>query len=173
MRPWILLQPWNGEIIPGKESNMRAGSSLRLALVLTCLAALAGRAHAGDEDSLKPIPDASLALSAKSVAAGVGYAWGGGTLTYKGKTHEVEVDGLTAGAVGASSITAEGSVYYLKELADFDGNYTAVVGGVTVGGGGAGLVMRNQKGVEVRMRATTLGMSLTAGVSGVKLALKK
>jgi hypothetical protein len=31
-------------------------------------------------------PDATLKLSGGSVAAGVGYTWGGGTLTYKGKT---------------------------------------------------------------------------------------
>jgi hypothetical protein len=33
--------------------------------------------------------------------------------------------------------------------------------------------MRNQNGVKVRLVATTQGVSLTAGVSGVKLAIKK
>jgi hypothetical protein len=33
--------------------------------------------------------------------------------------------------------------------------------------------MTNQHGVEVRMTATTQGVSLTAGVSGVKLAVKQ
>ena len=48
-----------------------------------------------------------------------------------------------------------------------------MVAGATAGGGGSALVMRNQNGVEVHLVATTQGVSLTAGMSGVKLALKK
>lgn len=48
-----------------------------------------------------------------------------------------------------------------------------MVGGATVGGGGGGLAMKNQNGVVVELVATTQGVSLTAGVSGVKLSIKK
>ena len=152
---------------------MQPRSSLRLALVLALLVALGGVARAADKTAAKEKPSATLTLTGKSVAAGVGYSWGDGTLVYKGKSYAVTVDGLTAGQVGANSITAKGSVYHLTKLEDFDGNYTAVAAGATVGGGGGGLAMQNQHGVEVRMSASTRGLSLTAGVSGVKLALKK
>jgi hypothetical protein len=42
-------------------------------------------------EKLKPSgkPDATFGLSNKSVALGVGFSWGGGTLTYKGKEYPV------------------------------------------------------------------------------------
>ena len=43
-----------------------------------------------------------------SVAAGIGFSWGGGTLTYRGKRYPVSVDGLTVGSVGYSKATASG-----------------------------------------------------------------
>ena len=51
-------------------------------------------------------PDATIKLHGGSVAVGIGYSWGGGTLTYKGKTYEVEVKGLSVGDVGATDIQA-------------------------------------------------------------------
>src|SRR5690349_10804618 len=82
-------------------------------------------------------PDATLRLSGGSVAAGVGFSWGSGTLTYKGKEHAISVKGISAGDVGVTKVEASGKVYGLKDLKDFDGNYTAVGAGATVGGGGS------------------------------------
>jgi hypothetical protein len=138
-----------------------------------CLAALACAASTEERESLQPPIDATLELSGRNIAAGVGFAWGGGKLTYKGKEYAVAVDGLTVGSIGVTAIEATGTVHHLAKLEDFDGSYTAAVAGSTVGGGGAWLVMRNQKNVEVRMHATTQGVSLTIGTSGVKLALAK
>ena len=149
---------------------MNARSFLSVAVVAACLVALPGVAAAKGKAKA---PDATIRLESKGVAAGVGFSWGSGKLHYKGKSYDLEVDGLTVGSVGAGSVTATGKVYHLKKLEDFDGNYTAVVGGAAIGGGGGGLAMRNQNGVDVHLTATTRGVSLTAGVSGVKLAIKK
>lgn len=149
---------------------MKARSFLCSTVASVCLVGLLGVAEAEEE---KAKPDATMEVESKSVGVGVGISWGGGKLHYKGHTHNLEVDGLTVGTVGASQIRATGEVYHLKNLADFDGNYTAVVGGATAGGGAGALIMKNQNGVEIRMVATTQGVSLTAGVSGVKLSVKK
>ncbi|HTO06666.1 MAG TPA: hypothetical protein VMR86_06370 [Myxococcota bacterium] len=141
---------------------MKLRWSLAIALSALCLTAYE-----------KPQPDAKLALSATQIAAGVGFAWGTGTLTYDGKDYPVSVDGITVGAVGIASATAEGDVYHLKKVEDIAGNYTGAAAGTTVGGGRAGLVMRNQNGVEIRLTATTKGVSLTIGSTGVTLSLKK
>ena len=117
--------------------------------------------------------DGTVRFTGKSAAAGVGWTWGDGTLTYKGKNYPVEVDGLTVGSVGAASIEATGQIYDLGKLSDFDGTYTAASAGATVGGGMGTLVMKNQHGVSIHMRATTEGIKLTAGVSGIKLHLKQ
>jgi len=118
-------------------------------------------------------PDATIKLSAGSVAAGVGISWGSGTLTYKGKSYPVSVNGLSVGDVGISKIEASGKVYGLKNLDDFDGNYTAASVGATVGGGGSLTAMRNQNGVRVDLVATTRGVKFVLGGSGVDMKIKK
>jgi len=120
-----------------------------------------------------PKPDATITLTAKAVGAGAGYSWGDGKLHYKGKTYNITVDGLTIGTVGANEIQATGEVYDMKSVEDFVGTYAAAVAGATIGGGGGGTTMKNQNGVVISMSATTRGVSLTLGASGVKFALQK
>jgi len=150
---------------------MRVRSFACAAVVGAFLLGSLDLAHAAEKEAAKP--DATIEISAKALAAGAGYSWGGGKLKYQGKTYDVTIDGLTVGAVGMSSITASGEVYNLKKLEDLDGNYTAVAAGATIGGGGGALTMQNQNGVQITLKATTRGVSLTLGVSGVKLAVKK
>jgi len=143
---------------------------------IAALAVAAGLAFAASSvraEEAKEKPDGTLHLESKSVAVGVGFSWGDGTLKYKGETYKVEVDGLTVGQVGATTVNATGEVFHLKKLADFDGTYAAITGGATVGGGGGALAMRNQNGVVIQITGTSQGLNLTAGVSGVKLAVKK
>jgi hypothetical protein len=135
--------------------------------------ALAVTAFVAADESPDSQPVALLRLSAKQVAAGVGWSWGDGTLEFDGKTYPVTVDGLTIGAAGIKELTANGDVYHLSKLEDFEGTYAGVGQGTTVGGGGTRAILRNAKGVEVRVLATSRGVSFTLGVSGVKLAFKK
>ena len=118
-------------------------------------------------------PDATIKLSGGSVAAGVGFSWGSGTLTYKGKTHPIDVKGLSVGDVGVTKVEASGTVHNLKSLDDFDGNYTAVGAGATAGGGGSASTMRNQNGVTVDLVSTTQGVKIAIAASGVEMKIKK
>jgi len=59
-----------------------------------------------------------LNLTDGSVAAGVGFSWGKGTLTYAGKTYPLKVEGLSLGKVGLSRATAIGTVSNLKNLSE-------------------------------------------------------
>ena len=118
-------------------------------------------------------PDATVKMTGKSVAAGVGYSWGSGVLTYQGKEYPFSVNGLSAGDIGVSSAELTGNVYNLKKLEDFDGNYTGVSAGATVAGGGGGTAMKNQNGVLMNVVSTTRGLTFKLGVDGVKVQLKK
>ena len=118
-------------------------------------------------------PDATVSLSGKSVAAGVGFSWGKGTLHYKGKSYPFSVDGLSVGDVGASSIDATGSVYHLKSLEDFNGQYTAASTGAAVGGGAGVATMKNAAGVVMNLKATTRGVKFKLGADGVKVNLEQ
>jgi hypothetical protein len=118
-------------------------------------------------------PDAVLKLSEGSVAVGIGWNWGKGTLSYKGKSYPVKVDGLTVGEVGIKRANAVGNVYDLKSLADFDGTYVAGGAGATIGGGAGITAMKNQNGVTIEMKSTTQGASLKLAAEGLKLSVIK
>jgi hypothetical protein len=137
-------------------------------LVIALLGAAVSMALAAEEKT----PDATLKLHTGSVAAGIGFSWGGGTLTYKGKDHEISVKGLSIGDVGITKAEASGKVYGLKDLKDFSGNYTGVGAGATVAGGGSVVTMRNQNGVTIDITATTQGLKVMLGGGGVDLQIK-
>jgi hypothetical protein len=142
---------------------------LRTAVLGCAVALFATAAHAAEKHAK---PDGSIELSEGSVAVGIGYSWGHGTLTYKGKKHKFKVDGLSAGDVGAQKVTAKGEVYHLKKLEDFNGTFAAAEAGATVGGGGGVSIMKNQNGVEMRVKSTAQGINLTIGGAGVKVQLE-
>lgn len=117
--------------------------------------------------------DALIEFSGGSVAAGIGFSWGSGTLTQAGKTYTLKVDGLTLGNVGITKASAWGRVYHLKKLSDINGTYAAVGTGATVGGGGSAIAMKNAKGVVIDVFTTTEGASIGLGTGGLKIELKQ
>ena len=128
------------------------------------VAALAGLGAAASQKG-------TVRLTEGSVAAGIGFSWGKGTLTYAGKAYPVKVEGLSVGEVGVTRATAVGTVSNLKKLSDFSGTYAAVGAGATAAGGAGVTVMRNENGVVIELKSTAQGASLKVGVDGVRLAL--
>ena len=141
----------------------------KIGLLLIVLGVITGFTQAAKEEK----PDATLRLSGGSVAAGIGFSWGKGTLTYKGKDYPISVSGLSLGKVGITGATASGEVYNLKKLRDFDGNYTAAGAGMTLAGGRSAVAMKNQNNVRVLLTSTTRGVDVTIGGGGVDMKLKK
>ena len=117
--------------------------------------------------------DATIKLTGGSVAAGVGISWGSGTLSYKGKDYPIDVKGLSVGDVGVTKIAASGTVHNLKDIKDFDGNYTAVGAGAAAAGGGGAATMKNQNGVTVDLVSTTQGVKVAIGGGGVDMKIKQ
>ena len=118
-------------------------------------------------------PDATVRMTGKSIAAGVGFSWGSGVLTYEGKEYPFSITGLSAGDIGITSVEVSGNVFNLKSLDQFNGNYTSFNAGVTLAGGAGGATMRNQNGVVINVVVTTQGLNFDLGVDGVKVELKK
>src|SRR5437879_11513001 len=116
-------------------------------------------------------PDATLIFSSGSVAAGIGFSWGNGTLSYNGKTYPVRIEGLSVGAAGVTRATAKANVFNLAKVEDFSGNYAAVSVGATVGGGGGATLLRNQHGVGIELLSTTQGAGVMVGVEEIPLTL--
>ena len=137
-------------------------------LAVVIIIGLAGLVPAAEKK-----PDATLKLTEGSVGVGVGWSWGKGTLTYKGKQYPFKVDGLSVGDVGVKKASATGKVYDLKKLEDFNGTYSAAAAGATVGGGGSATAMQNENRVGITLLATTQGIAFKFAAEGVKLTLTK
>ncbi len=135
---------------------------------LTVFVCLSGLAMAQQKT-----PDATLTMSEGQVAVGIGFSWGKGVLTYKGKEYPFTVKGLSVVDVGITKATSAGKVYNLKKIEDFNGNYTAASAEGTVAGGAGALTMKNQNGVVIDLVSTTQGVNLKLAVEGVKLELAK
>ena len=118
-------------------------------------------------------PDATVKTTGTSVAAGIGFSWGSGVLTYKGKEYPFSISGLTAGDIGIASAQLTGEVFNLKKLEDFSGNYTAAGAGAAVGGGAGVAAMKNQNGVEMTLTASAQGVRFALPVAGVNIKLKQ
>ena len=107
-----------------------------------------------------------------AVAVGIGYSWGGGTVTYDGKTYPISVSGLSALDVGASKYSATGTVTNLKQIKDIEGTYVAGEVGATVAGGVSASSMRNDKGVVIKFETTRAGLQFTIAPKGATIKLK-
>ena len=118
-------------------------------------------------------PDATVKLTEGSVAAGIGWSWGRGTLSYKGKTYKFKVEGLSVGEVGITKAQATGNVFSLKNLEDFSGIYRAASAGATAVKGKDITALENDKGVVLELKSATKGASLKLALEGLKLALEK
>ena len=124
--------------------------------------------------SVKPAPKISGAVSieSKSVAAGVGFQWGKGSLTmYDGSTHKFKISGLSIIDVGISSATLSGDVYQLTDPQDFNGTYLAAEVGLALAGGGSAVTMKNNKDVVLHLKSKQKGLKVTLAPQGLSIKL--
>ncbi|HVO47186.1 MAG TPA: hypothetical protein VMT29_12705 [Steroidobacteraceae bacterium] len=141
--------------------NRVTASKIALAVALSCFSFV----HAADK-----APDATFDLSATSIAAGVGYEWGKGTLHYRGGDYPFSVSGLDVLDVGGTKIVATGEVYHLSKPEDFAGSYGGVAAGATLVEGASTGVMQNHSGVVIHIREQTSGADLK--LSGYTMEVK-
>jgi hypothetical protein len=144
----------------------------KVGILLLALGVMTGFAEAAAKQET---PDATLQLSGGSFAVGIGFSWGKGTLTYKGKDYPVSVNGLSLGKVGITGASAYGEVQNLKKLQDFNGHYHAGGAGrrgVTLASGQKATAMTNQAGVTVLLSSTQRGVDVNLSGGGVDMKLK-
>ena len=120
----------------------------------------------------EPPPSGTVKLTSKAIAVGVGVTWGDGTLTFGGKPYAFSVDGLSVADLGVSDITTSGEVFGLKNVADFSGTYVAGEAGIAIVAGPTDTIMKNDKGVVLRLHGTQKGARMTLAAGGVTLKLK-
>jgi hypothetical protein len=121
------------------------------------------------------IPSAYVWLSGGSIAVGIGYTWGHGTLYYSKnqKQYKFKLSGVSIADVGGAGITAEGEVYNLSNPADLSGRYSAVTAGVTVIEGGSVAYLKNSNGVVIKLHSQTGGLRFNLSADGMNITLQQ
>jgi hypothetical protein len=156
-------------------------SALPLALVAgeqktieppSILPAQANDAGSSGTAAAEASPDATLQLSGGSLAVGIGYVWGHGTVNFQGADHKFRIHGVSVADVGGASISATGAVTNLTNLTDFNGKYVAWSAGATVGDGGSAVYMKNEHGVVIKLTSTTVGLRFNLSGNGVTIKLE-
>ncbi len=139
-------------------------SFFRTAIVSLIMAlALSGQAMA--KTACNTASDGQIELSMQEVGAAIGYMWGRGTLIYGGQRYPISVKGGGAFALGGAKVTGKGCIRNLSRLVDFEGTYWTIGGDIAVGGGPAGIVMENAKGVDMSFSGHANGVHLSGQIS--------
>src|SRR6202162_2578510 len=144
--------------------------SLAAALLVSPLAMAA---DAAPPFATGAIPSGYVWYSGGSVAVGIGYTWGHGTL-YNSKDQKqspFRLSGVSVADVGAAGINAEGEVYNLTSPADLAGNYSAVTAGITIIEGGSVAYLKNEKGVVIKLHSQTGGLRFNLSANGMHITL--
>jgi hypothetical protein len=163
---------------PMSSRELLHGSALGLTMLGLAVCVLA--ACATQQQAATPVPPAAadqastegtVNFTGGAVALGIGFQWGSGTLTFRGREYPFSVRGLSVVDVGAARVTATGTVQNLRNVADFSGNYVAVSAGGAVAGGGSVGALRNQNGVVINGITTQQGLRVTLAASGLGITL--
>jgi hypothetical protein len=88
-------------------------------------------------------------------ATEMGISWVQGVLSFEGKPHTFKMKGLKTSIPGVRRLSGIGDVYNLKAAVDLAGTYhKAAPAGSTSIGGEKVLVIKNDKGVVIKIRVT-------------------
>lgn len=117
-------------------------------------------------------PPPYVELESRRVAAGIGFSWGSGRLSFDGRPYDFSVKGVSLGDVGVAQLVGEGEVEHLDRIEQFEGRYLAVEAALAAGKGSSRVVLRNEHGVVIRLSARLSGVALTLGAEGVQITLR-
>ena len=126
--------------------------------------------HTADEIA-KAKPSGTIEVEAEQIRLIVGGAQGRGVLHFQGKSYPFTMKGGTVGGVGMTKVHATGDVYFLDNVRDFAGNYSAATIGAALGPGAGGSQYENNKGVFIKVRSKSEGVGLNLGLGVVSITL--
>jgi hypothetical protein len=118
-----------------------------------------------------PRIDATVQMTGKLVAVGIGYAWGRGVIDYQGADQPFCIHGLSVGDVGFVRLQSDGVVLHLNSLDDFAGKYFAISTGVAIAGGESAALLKNDHGVTLQLETKMRGLRVSLAVSSIRITL--
>lgn len=146
-----------------------------LASLCTLLVAAAVSARAQQPRRPDPNPDAFVEIEQLRVGImAAGTAVGGGRLRSQGQEYSFSIRGLEFGKLRLASLSATGEVFNLRRLEDFAGHYEEYLASHSPGEEDEPEIrfLRNQAGVEVRLRTDRVGGQVRIAPTGVTIELR-
>jgi len=117
------------------------------------------------------IPLGTINFTTGSMAAGIGWTWGSGVMTFQGIKHKFTIKGLSVVDVGITKTDASGIVIDMTKLEDFNGTYVGLSTDITLAGGAGGLMVQNEHGVKLELNSTSVGVKFALGPEGLVINL--
>lgn len=149
---------------------LKLNSTMKSVGLSVALAAAALSAPISAEEQ----PSAKIDFELYKAGLVVGVSGGSGKLTFEGKDYPLSIGGLSLGAtIGASKAEFVGDVFNLSQPSDIEGVYSGAKAGLALAGGAKTAVLKNSKGVELKVSGEQIGVELTLDLSGMDIRLKE
>jgi hypothetical protein len=116
---------------------------------------------------------AAFWLEGGKTCAGAGFVWGNGEISYQGRDYAFRLSGLSIADISATSVCANGSVTHLRRLSDFSGSYSASISEPAVASSDPVTLLKNERGVVMRLTATDAAWRIDLQVNGLRVRLKQ
>ena len=133
-------------------------------IVAGAMAAAIGTANAGT----------TCRISMNITKAGfvVGAAGGTGTLRCGGRSYPLDIGGINAGLIiGASKMSLRGQARNLRDIRDIEGTYAKLGASAAAGAGGTNFLATNERGVELALRGSQVGLEASLDLGGMTIRL--
>ena len=125
--------------------------------------------NAVEAQEKKLVKSGTFVIEGKTIGFLIGFRWGSGTLTLNDGTRlKFSFKGVKAVETGAAVVKATGTVYNLKQVTDFEGSYSGISGGLTLGKDLVGFVnyVNDKTGTIVSVKTSNKGVRLSAPAPG-------
>src|SRR4051812_18011576 len=103
----------------------------------------------------------------------VGAGGGRGVLTYRGRDYPFRISGVSVGVtIGASAMRLSGRAKNIRNVADFEGSYSAVGGGGALVGGVGVVQLTNGQGVMITLQGPKAGLEFASNISALRISFR-
>ena len=102
----------------------------------------------------------------------IGAAGGTGTLRCGDRRYPLDIGGINAGLIiGMSKMSLNGKARNLRDVRDIEGTYARLGASAAAGEGGTNILATNDRGVELVMRGSQVGLEASLDLGGLTIRL--
>lgn len=102
----------------------------------------------------------------------IGAAGGTGTLRCGDRRYPLDIGGINAGLIiGMSKMSLRGEARNLRDVRDIEGTYAKMGASAAAGAGGTNILASNERGVELALQGSQVGLEASLDLGGLTIRL--